>query len=153
LTSAFIGNTVNQLAQQAAPDGVGSTAEGLTPDKEWTMSKALQPYHELMQEGGLRPFPVLSDSMSPTLQRGDIAIIRPITAFVGEGIYAVGIEGPSLYRVTRKISAREFILASDNTAYPPQTVSADWFRENVVGKVVYAINVIDRSLLPDGLRF
>jgi hypothetical protein len=43
------------------------------------MSEALQSYHAFMHDGQLRPFPVHGDNMMPTLARGDIAIIKPVT--------------------------------------------------------------------------
>jgi phage repressor protein C with HTH and peptisase S24 domain len=117
------------------------------------MSEALQSYNDFMEEGALRSFPVHGDSMAPTLDRGDVAIVRPVTAFVGDGIYSVGLEFPSLYRVAAVISKRALRLSGDNPSYPDQIVSAEWFRENVIGKAVFKVNVIDRALLPDELRF
>ncbi|PRD42088.1 hypothetical protein C5748_18205 [Phyllobacterium phragmitis] len=105
---------------------------------------------DVLQSPELRVVPVIGDSMHPTF-RGDhdYALIRPVSGYVGEGIYVLecgfGIE---LFRVESTLGgSRQLRLSRDNPAYLDQFRSIEQFESHVLGIVVADIKVRNCQLL------
>lgn len=80
-------------------------------------------------------FPVLGDSMAPTLTGGDNVVTNPQTEYTGDGIYVVRYDD-NMY-IKRIMKTREnYILQSDNPQYPPiQVGETDDFK--IIAKALW----------------
>ena len=100
---------------------------------------------------GLQVFPILGDLMSPTLNRGDFALVAPVSRWEGDGCYVIGPAfDPGLYRCRRK--GDRVITRGDNPLYPEAEMSMADFNSEVLAIAVMKMNVMDRDRLPDSLR-
>jgi hypothetical protein len=120
------------------------------------MTHAIEPYSTFFEGENLRPYPVRGDNMEPGLCRGDVALIRPVDDYDGEGVYLVGIEYPNLRRVActvgkkkNDIADTELFLFNDNERYSRQTITLGHFREIVVAKVCFRLQVFDHAFARD----
>lgn len=97
---------------------------------------------------GMRPFPVLSDNMEPTLHRDGFAFVVPVDRYQGAGIYVVAdaCGGLTLYRCDTPAPG-VMLLWSDNPRYSRWEITPDDFAGMVVAKAAVAVNVVDRPLV------
>ncbi|WP_133772557.1 S24 family peptidase [Enterovirga rhinocerotis] len=101
---------------------------------------------------GLQLFPIRGDSMEPTFYRGDFALVRAVDRWDGEGCYVLDLPfGPVLYRVAPAGGMAR--LMSDNERYSTWEMPRDDLLGCLLAKAVFKLNVMDRRLVPDALRF
>ena len=82
-----------------------------------------------------------SDSMTPTLRRGDI-VISDTLGYCGEDIYIIKQE--ETYSVKRIVKdSGKYIIISDNKIYPVKEVSVDSVNTSVIGRVHYVMKNCD----------
>lgn len=79
------------------------------------------------------------DSMQPTIPDGSILVVDHSQTDVRNGcIYVINVADDLLVKRARRRLDAALELVSDNTLYPPETVSADRLDQlRVVGRVVY----------------
>jgi hypothetical protein len=95
-----------------------------------------------------RPMEIIGDGMEPTLRRHrDIAMVMPISRFLGEGVYVLESEiggSPELYRVSPAFDrAGGVIIGRDNKAYAQYPLRRAEFEERVLGKVIGKVELFD----------
>ncbi|ASQ03627.1 hypothetical protein GHK38_03700 [Sinorhizobium meliloti] len=99
---------------------------------------------ENLMSGRFRVHAVKSDTMEPVLRGGrDYALLAPVTAYQGEGIYLVD-DGLSLdlYRVSNTLEkGGALCLSRENPRYGARTIGREEFNDRVVGIVVADIKV------------
>lgn len=67
---------------------------------------------------------VPTDSMEPTIRKGDIVFIdTKINAYNGDGIYAFTIDGALFIKRIQKMIGGGYRMISDNEIYPPEVIS------------------------------
>ena len=67
---------------------------------------------------------VPTDSMEPTIRKGDIVFIdTKINAYNGDGIYAFTIDGALFIKRVQKLVGGGYRLHSDNKDYDPQDIT------------------------------
>jgi hypothetical protein len=101
-----------------------------------------------------RPLQIIGDGMMPTLQPyRDIAMVKPVDRYVGEGVYAIEqCGGIDLFRVQ---PARVGVLSlmRDNKIYSGRELTVEEFNAAVLGKVFGKIDFYDsrdyRSFVAD----
>ncbi|MEC4591606.1 S24 family peptidase [Nitrospirillum amazonense] len=95
-----------------------------------------------------RFMPVEGDSMEPTLRSGDLVAVVPVTAWHGEGVYALEML-PGCLELFR--CAPDYrgglVLNRDNPRYTTRTVDRAWFLDHVTAKVAGIVTITDRALL------
>lgn len=96
-----------------------------------------------------RPWPVIGDMMEPVLKRGDLLLCRPVTEYVGFGVYLLG-EG-AIYKVDRDFGHGLRLMPS-NERYRPHTVSYEAFDRGVLAKVDYAITALGGKPVPGAIE-
>lgn len=108
---------------------------------------------ENLMSGRFRVHAVKSDTMEPALRGGrDYALLAPVTAYQGEGIYLVD-DGLSLdlYRVSSTLEkGRALCLSRENPRYGARTIGREEFNDRVVGIVVADIKVRSERFLTNG---
>ena len=57
---------------------------------------------------------VSSNSMSPALKSGDLAVVRPAEGFDGEGLYLVDLDGSEVLRRISQTADGQYIANCDN---------------------------------------
>ncbi len=96
-----------------------------------------------------RMHPITSDTMEPSMRRGDFAVCVPVMTWTGEGIYIIEDGGDTeIWRVCRT-GDDQLRLTHDHEALRdrPLFVSVEWFNEHVVGVTVAHIRVTDSARL------
>lgn len=93
-----------------------------------------------LTQHALRPHEIDDDTMAPTLSPGDAVLVRPIAEFIKDGIYLIGEHAPRFYRVARNTTSADLTLISDNPIYSAESVTRSWFREHVLGIVVFRVS-------------
>lgn len=88
----------------------------------------------------IRMTPVTSDTMEPTLRRGDFVLAVPTDRYEIQGLYLLGEE---VFRVQPNGKKGELWLLRDNQRYTRQDVSLEWFNETVMAYVVGHLKVFD----------
>ncbi|KSV76683.1 hypothetical protein N182_24740 [Sinorhizobium sp. GL2] len=103
-----------------------------------------------------RIHPVMSDAMEPTLlARRDYVLLAPVTAYHGEGVYAIidGLGVPELFRVSPAFDGRGGLrLFRDNKRYNDYVISREQFDEAVVAYMVAEIKVKDERFLREAMQ-
>ena len=64
------------------------------------------------------------DAMSPTVDDGDLVLIRRSPEYIIEGVYAIVLDGSLVVRRLQRLSAEDperYIILSDNHSYAPVT--------------------------------
>ncbi|MDR0662656.1 MAG: XRE family transcriptional regulator [Spirochaetaceae bacterium] len=107
------------------------------------IEKGLIPVPSYLAKYGkdIKALAVESDSMYPTLHRGDM-VVCDSCGWSGEGIYAVRMNGKGFVkRVTQKPG--KVVLLSDNPKYPPYEEAEESQDIEIVGRVHCAITKVD----------
>lgn len=69
---------------------------------------------------------VPTDSMEPTIRKGDIVFIDTnVNGYIGDGIYAFSIDGALFIKRIQKLMGGGYRMISDNTLYPTEVISDD----------------------------
>ncbi len=97
---------------------------------------------------GLRIINVPTDSMEPTIKKGDFVLIdTTVDHYNGDGIYAFSIDGHLFIKRLQKMIGGGFKVISDNKdKYDPEEMSEDTYKTSkFVGKFIkcWRIQVID----------
>ena len=106
-----------------------------------------------MAGGNTRVLIATTDSMAPTIERGDYLLLDvTVTKHESDGVYALDNPGgpPLIRRCLRVLAKGDIMIGRDNPLYAGAGYEASSyeFECNVLGRVV----VVGRTLDPDGLR-
>ncbi len=82
---------------------------------------------------------ITTDTMSPTLQKGEIAVIQPQSTKNDDGVYFIEKDGREQIRRIQTLSYEKVALIYDNKAY--ETEYADIKDIKIKGKVIQKISV------------
>ena len=85
---------------------------------------------------------VKGDSMTPTLNNGDLVICDSCGYDNGEGIYAIRLNGNG-YVKRIQVGKGELIIKSDNSRYEPITEPLNSQNVEIIGKVHYVIHHLE----------
>lgn len=105
---------------------------------------------EKVLSGQFRVHAVIGDGMEPLLRGSrDYALLAPVTAYQGEGIYLVDVgNGTELFRVTSAFDgAGGLRLSRENTRYEAYSLSRERFDDAVIGIVIADIRTRDERFL------
>ncbi len=81
-----------------------------------------------------------SDSMSPTINPGDLCIINPNGQFYGDGIYMICVKGTVFVKRTQWNVDGSVTLQSDNPSYHTQTIDSEVINNGnyvLVGRILW----------------
>ncbi|MBN6068857.1 helix-turn-helix transcriptional regulator [Aggregatibacter actinomycetemcomitans] len=86
---------------------------------------------------------VPTDSMEPTIRKGDIVFIdTKINAYNGDGIYAFTIEGALFIKRVQKLVGGGYRLHSDNKDYDPQDITDDIYQTaRFIGRFIRTVHI------------
>ena len=86
---------------------------------------------------------VPTDSMEPTIRKGDIVFIdTTINCYIGDGIYAFSINGELYIKRIQKLMSGGYRMISDNQAYPPEIISDEIYASaQFVGKFIRTVHI------------
>jgi phage repressor protein C with HTH and peptisase S24 domain len=79
---------------------------------------------------------VSGDSMSPTVDNGDLVMIDRQDTRITQSIYVIALDG-DIYVKRLSKTGNKIQIISDNTAYPSQEIACDYDNFQVCGKVIY----------------
>ena len=82
---------------------------------------------------------VKGDSMTPTLNNGDLIICDTCGYDNGEGVYAIRLNGNG-YVKRIQVGKGELIIKSDNARYEPMTEPIGSQNVQIIGRVHYVIH-------------
>lgn len=88
---------------------------------------------------GSQTIRITTDTMSPTLQKGEIAVIQPQSSKNEDGVYLIEKEGREQIRRLQTLSDRKIALLYDNKVY--ETEYADIKDIKIIGKVIQKISI------------
>lgn len=90
---------------------------------------------------GSRTQKVVNDNMSPTLKKGDIAVIVPQSSKKEDGVYLLNKAGREMIRRLQTLSDGKIALLTDNKLYETEYMEE---REiEIIGKVIQKISISD----------
>jgi len=97
---------------------------------------------------GLSMITVPTDSMSPTIGKGDVVFIDTnINYYQGEGIYIFAIDNELYIKRLQKIPGNIYKALSDNKSYDPFEMSEDLFDTvQILGKFVRVLPINPKDL-------
>ncbi|WP_424404780.1 XRE family transcriptional regulator [Pasteurella sp. PK-2025] len=97
---------------------------------------------------GLYLINVPTDSMSPTINKGDIVFVDvSINAYVGEGVYVFDLNGETYIKRLQRIPTGVIRALSDNPLYPPFDITEKLFNTAVVrGKFIRVLPINPKDL-------
>ncbi|KGQ25841.1 XRE family transcriptional regulator [Gallibacterium anatis] len=97
---------------------------------------------------GISMISVPTDSMSPTIEKGDIVFIDTrIDCYNGEGIYIFDLDGETYIKRLQKIPFQGMLALSDNERYKPIPISDKDFSSAVIrGKFIRVLPINPRDL-------
>lgn len=86
---------------------------------------------------------VPTDSMEPTIRKGDIVFIdTKINAYSGDGIYAFTIDGALFIKRVQKLVGGGYRLHSDNKDYDPQDITDDIYQTaKFIGRFIRTVHI------------
>lgn len=86
---------------------------------------------------------VPTDSMEPTIRKGDIVFIdTTINCYIGDGIYAFSINGELYIKRIQKLMSGGYRMISDNQAYPSEIISDEIYTSaQFVGKFIRTVHI------------
>ena len=86
---------------------------------------------------------VPTDSMEPTIRKGDIVFIdTTIHCYIGDGIYAFSINGELYIKRIQKLMSGGYRMISDNQAYPSEIISDEIYTSaQFVGKFIRTVHI------------
>ena len=86
---------------------------------------------------------VPTDSMEPTIRKGDIVFIdTKINAYNGDGIYAFTIDGALFIKRVQKLVGGGYRLHSDNKDYDPQDITDDIYQTaKFIGRFIRTVHI------------
>lgn len=88
---------------------------------------------------GSQTMRITTDIMSPTLQKGEIAVVLPQNTKNDDGVYLIEKEGREQVRRLQTLSSGKIALLSDNKAY--ETEYTDSKEIKIIGKVIQKISI------------
>ncbi|HHT7764486.1 XRE family transcriptional regulator [Pasteurella multocida] len=97
---------------------------------------------------GLYLISVPTDSMSPTINKGDIVFVDVnVNAYVGEGVYVFDLNGETYIKRLQRIPTGVIRALSDNPLYPPFDITEKLFNTAVVrGKFIRVLPINPKDL-------
>lgn len=97
---------------------------------------------------GIYMITVPTDSMSPTIGKGDIVFIdTKETEYTGEGIYIFDLDGETYIKRLQRVPGGVMRALSDNSLYPPFDIEQTLFSTAVIrGKFIRVLPVKPREL-------
>ena len=95
------------------------------------------------QANGICIVNVPTDSMEPTIRKGDIVFIdTKINTYNGDGIYAFTIDGALFIKRIQKLVGGGYRLHSDNKDYDPQDITDDIYQTaKFIGRFIRTVHV------------
>ncbi len=116
------GESMDEIAQ----------ADNLTVNQKWFCDMTGLDYRE-----SYRLMKSSSDSMSPTINKGDMVLIDTNEKSGGDGLFCIK-QGPRMQVKRIAFAGDKIHLLSDNARYSPQTASASEIE--IIGEVKYIFN-------------
>ncbi len=97
---------------------------------------------------GLYLISVPTDSMSPTINKGDIVFVDVnVNAYIGEGVYVFDLNGETYIKRLQRIPTGVIRALSDNPLYPPFDITEKLFNTAVVrGKFIRVLPINPKDL-------
>lgn len=97
---------------------------------------------------GLYMITVPTDSMSPTIDKGDVVFIDTnVTTYIGEGIYIFSVDNEVYIKRLQRVPGGIYKALSDNKAYEPFELTDDLFETvTIIGKFVRVLPIHPRDL-------
>lgn len=86
---------------------------------------------------------VPTDSMEPTIRKGDIVFIDTnINAYHGDGIYAFVLDGSLFIKRIQKLIGGGYRMISDNPIYPTEVISNEAYQSaTFIGRFVRTVHI------------
>lgn len=97
---------------------------------------------------GLYMITVPTDSMSPTIDKGDVVFIDTnVTSYSGEGIYIFAIDNEVYIKRLQRVPGGIYKALSDNKSYDPFEMTNDLFETvTIIGKFVRSLPIHPKDL-------
>ena len=97
---------------------------------------------------GLYMITVPTDSMSPTIDKGDVVFIDTnVTSYSGEGIYIFAIDNEVYIKRLQRVPGGIYKALSDNKSYDPFEMRSDLFETvTIIGKFVRSLPIHPKDL-------
>lgn len=97
---------------------------------------------------GLYMITVPTDSMSPTIDKGDVVFIDTnVTSYSGEGIYIFAVDNEVYIKRLQRVPGGIYKALSDNKSYDPFEMRSDLFETvTIIGKFVRSLPIHPKDL-------
>lgn len=97
---------------------------------------------------GLYMITVPTDSMSPTIDKGDVVFIDTnVTSYSGEGIYIFAVDNEVYIKRLQRVPGSIYKALSDNKSYDPFEMTSDLFETvTIIGKFVRSLPIHPKDL-------
>lgn len=97
---------------------------------------------------GIYLITVPTDSMSPTINKGDLVFVdTKINSYVNEGIYVFDLNGETYIKRLQRIPTGVIRALSDNPLYPPFDITEELFSTAVIrGKFIRVLPINPKNL-------
>lgn len=97
---------------------------------------------------GLYMITVPTDSMSPTIDKGDVVFIDTnVTSYSGEGIYIFAVDNEVYIKRLQRVPGGIYKALSDNKSYDPFEMTSDLFETvTIIGKFVRSLPIHPKDL-------
>jgi putative lexA family repressor/S24 family protease len=140
-----------ELLDVQAKAGVGGVINNEYPDVIQSIYFSLDGLLEIVgrkTDNGLYMITVPTDSMSPTIEKGDVVFIDTnVKSYLGEGVYIFAINNEVYIKRLQKIPGGIYKALSDNKNYDPFDISQDVFADAIViGKFVRVLPINPKDL-------
>ena len=91
---------------------------------------------------------VPTDSMSPTIDKGDVVFIDTnVTSYSGEGIYIFAVDNEVYIKRLQRVPGGIYKALSDNKSYDPFEMTSDLFETvTIIGKFVRSLPIHPKDL-------
>lgn len=140
-----------ELLDVQAKAGIGGVINNEYPDVIQSIYFSLDGLLEIVgrkTDNGLYMITVPTDSMSPTIEKGDVVFIDTnVKSYLGEGVYIFAINNEVYIKRLQKIPGGIYKALSDNKNYDPFDISQDVFADAIViGKFVRVLPINPKDL-------
>lgn len=140
-----------ELLDVKAKAGIGGVINNEYPDVIQSIYFSLDGLLEIVgrkTDNGLYMITVPTDSMSPTIEKGDVVFIDTnVKSYLGEGVYIFAIDNEVYIKRLQKIPGGTYKALSDNKNYDPFDISQDVFADAIViGKFVRVLPINPKDL-------
>ena len=140
-----------ELLDVQAKAGIGGVINNEYPDVIQSIYFSLDGLLEIVgrkTDNGLYMITVPTDSMSPTIEKGDVVFIDTnVKSYLGEGVYIFAINNEVYIKRLQKIPGGIYKALSDNKNYDPFDINQDVFADAIViGKFVRVLPINPKDL-------